>query len=301
MDAKTMKILITGANGFTGQYACQYFFNRGMDVTAVMRTPRIFYENIKIELCDLCNQDHTKRLIDKEKPDCILHLAGQNHVQKSWTTPATSFEANALATLYLLEAVRGVNRECKVVVTGSSLEYDPKKSAYPLHPYSLSKTIQALIAQSWSHLYDMNIIIVKPSNLIGPGESEGVCSIFAQKIIDRERNKTKLNIRINNPQAQRDFLDVRDGVRAYHILLEQGVPGEVYNIASGNSRTLQNVIEVYEKLINNKIDYECTHLSEEEQVKIDLKKIQSLGWKPLITFESSLTDILNFYRKKLSV
>ncbi|MCZ0874845.1 NAD-dependent epimerase/dehydratase family protein [Peribacillus sp. AS_2] len=290
------KLLITGASGFTGQHACNHFVKAGFTVTAVSRKS---FENdqVQTELCDLTNKDHVGKLIKKVKPDYLLHLAGQNHVGQSWIDPVSSLEANAMSTLYLIEALRQENPACKVVIVGSALQFDPQKITTLTHPYSLSKTLQVLIAQSWGVLYNMNIVIAKPSNLIGPGISTGVCSIFAKKIVDMEENNAEKVLEVNNLQAIRDFVDVRDAVRAYEILLSQGKTGEIYDIASGDSHTLGEVITSFRDLTT--IDFGIkskVNDQEEGRVEISPVEIVKLGWKPVLSLKSSLEDILYFYR-----
>ncbi|MFS0596452.1 NAD-dependent epimerase/dehydratase family protein [Peribacillus frigoritolerans] len=300
MDGKVMsqmpKLLITGASGFTGQHACNHFVNAGFAVTAV--TKRNFVNGqVQAELCDLTNKESVGKLIKKVKPEYLLHLAGQSHVGQSWIDPVSSLEANAMSTLYLIEALRQENPACKVVIVGSALQFDPKNITTLTHPYSLSKTLQVLIAQSWGELYGMHIIIAKPTNLIGPGLSNGVCSIFAKKIVDMEENNAEKVLEVNNLQAKRDFVDVRDVVKSYEILLTQGKTGEIYDIASGKNHSLANIINHFKSFTNMEfITKTSNNLASEVHNEINLDKIKKLGWEPIITLEKSILDILNFYR-----
>ncbi|MCU6600037.1 NAD-dependent epimerase/dehydratase family protein [Peribacillus frigoritolerans] len=291
------KLLITGASGFTGQHACNHFVKAGYAVTAVTRK-NFVNGQVQTEICDLTNKENVSKLIKKVKPDYLLHLAGQNHVGTSWIDPVSSLEANAMSTLYLIEALRRENPACKVVTVGSALEFDPQNIATLTHPYSLSKTLQVLIAQSWGVLYNMNIVIAKPSNLIGPGISNGVCSIFAKKIVDMEENKAEKVLEVSSLQAKRDFVDVRDAVNAYEIILTKGKPGEIYDIASGNSHSLGEVITGFRALTT--IDFEIkSKVKEQEESRVEILPVEivKLGWKPVLSLESSLEDILYFYRK----
>ncbi|MFJ7309432.1 NAD-dependent epimerase/dehydratase family protein [Peribacillus frigoritolerans] len=292
------KLLITGASGFTGQHACNHFVNAGFDVTAVSRKS---FRNgqVQTELCDLTNKENVGKLIKKVKPDYLLHLAGQNHVGQSWIDPVSSLEVNAMSTLYLIEALRQENPACKMVIVGSALQFDPQNITTLTHPYSLSKTLQVLIAQSWGVLYNMNVVIAKPSNLIGPGISNGVCSIFAKKIVDMEENKAEKVLEVSNMHAKRDFVDVRDAVSAYEILLTQGKFGEIYDIASGNRRSLGDIINQFNSIANIefKVKINTKITAADEHTEINLSKIKKLGWQSIIPFDTSILDILNFYRK----
>ena len=293
------KLLITGASGFTGKHACHYFSKAGFEVIAVTRT-HSFNEQIQTEHCDLTNKEAVRRMIKKIKPQFLLHLAGQNHVGQSWVDPVSSLEANSLSTLYVIEGLRHENPTCKIIVVGSALQFDPKDISTLKHPYSLSKTLQVLIAQSWEGLYNLPIVIAKPSNLIGPGISNGVCSIFARKIVEMEVENAEKVLEVSNLHAQRDFIDVRDVVTAYETIFKKGSSGEVYDIASGKSRSLAEVIECFTLLTDAEFKIIPTSKNEkEEPTGIAPLDLNSLGWKPVIPFEISLLDILNFYRNKI--
>ncbi|TYR81748.1 NAD-dependent epimerase/dehydratase family protein [Priestia megaterium] len=290
------KILITGANGFTGQHACDHFSKLGFDVTAVTRSKNV-HAQVPIEHCELTDKEAVRTLIKKVKPQYLLHLAGQNHVGESWVNPLSSIEVNVMSTLYLLEALRQEQLPCKVVVVGSALQFAPQDLSTLTHPYSLSKTLQILIAQSWGMLYNINVVIAQPSNLIGPGLSNGVCSIFARKIVDMEEEKMEKVLEVNNLKVQRDFIDVRDVIIAYEKILKKGKSGEVYRICSGKSRSLEEVINELQSLttVDFKIKTEQSNHAE-QLVEIQPSKMMELGWKPVIQLKSSLNDILNFYR-----
>ncbi|TQR21665.1 NAD-dependent epimerase/dehydratase family protein [Psychrobacillus vulpis] len=295
------RLLITGANGFTGIHACHYFKKAGYEVIAVTRSPmsRIFDERIRLEQCDLSDKYQVKNLIQKTRPDRLLHLAGQNHVQESWTDPITSLEANAMSTALLIEAIRQEDIDCKIIIIGSALQFDLSKFSSLQHPYSLSKTIQVLIAQSWELLYGMDIVIVKSSNLIGPGVSNGVCSILAKKVAAMELHDTERVLTVNNLFAQRDFVDVRDAIRAYDKLFNVGKAGTIYDISSGKPRYLKEITDTLQAL--SFVDIEIQSL-ENKKEKIDVIKpslLLDVGWSPLIPFEKSIEEVLNYQRKNL--
>lgn len=291
------KLLITGASGFTGQHAIEYFLNAGFDVIGVSRKSNFLNDEIKIEACDLTNRDAVTKLVKKTQPQYLLHLAGQNHVGHSWIDPISSLEINSMSTAFLLEAIRQEKLDCKIIIVGSALQFDPTMPTTLTHPYSLSKTLQVVIAHSWAHLYDMHIVIAKPSNLIGPGFSNGVCSVIARKLVEIEENRADKVININNLNAKRDFIDVRDAVRAYEILLTKGKSNEIYDICSGKSRSLGEVIKNFKTLTEAEFEVISQTDKNEQHVEIIPRTLKDLGWEPTILFENSLQDILTFYRK----
>jgi GDP-4-dehydro-6-deoxy-D-mannose reductase len=300
MKRKT-RIMITGANGFTGLHACQYFKKAGYDVIAVSRElqTNILDERIHLEQCDLTDKHQVRNLIRKAIPDQILHLAGQNNVQDSWNEPITSLEANAMSTAYIIDSIRQENLPCKIVIVGSALQLDLSKSSLFQDPYSLSKTIQVLVAQSWESLYGMDIVIAKPSNLIGPGDSTGVCSILAKKVAEMELHGSERVLTVNNLFVQRDFIDVRDAIRAYEKLFDIGKSGVIYDITSGQPRFLKDITDALQNL--SMVDFNIQTLkNNHEKIEVTTpKKLLNAGWSPLISFEKSLEDILIYQRENL--
>ena len=294
------RILITGANGFTGQHACTYFVNNGYTVFAAVRNPTVnFRQSINVVQCDLSNPTAVNEAIQSIKPDFILHLAGQNSVPASWKKPIESIETNVLCTAYLLDAIRLFHPKCRIIVVGSMLQSKFSDPSSFLHPYSLSKTMQSLFAEVFSHLSKLDVIIAKPTNLIGPGHSTGICSVLANKLAKLERGEGSKIIEIHNLLAARDFLDVRDAVKAYEILLLKGTTRKVYEITTGNVISVQDVMTTYERLMDVPFEIKSEVIQHEPVDIIQPTELNSLGWKPCIPFHQSLYDILQFYRMSI--
>lgn len=298
MSKNSKKILITGASGFTGYHACQHFLKAGYEVTAIVRNHSIDLP-IQSEKCDLSNYESVLNLIKKVQPEFILHLAGQNHVGKSWEDPLGTINDNFITTLHLVEAMRTEAPLCNAVIVGSALEFTPSNPNSLPHPYSFSKTIQILVAKAWAVLFNLNVKIAKPTNLIGPGVSNGVCSVFSRKIVEMENGKTDKALEVNSLNTSRDFVDVRDAVKAYELILTMGESNEVYNVNTGNLYTLEDIVLILKNL--TPIQFECKEtgyqLSKKDSgLMASNEKLKKLGWKPTIPIETSLQDILNFHR-----
>jgi len=292
---KNASLLITGANGFTGRHACQYFLEQGFHVIPMFQN-RPHRENIGNSItCDLTNKSEVMKVIKQIKPDYVLHLAGRNSVIESWTAALEYMEINVIGTLYLLEAIKQEAPHCRTLVIGSALQADSMKNIKFSNPYSFSKTMQVIVAEAWGGLMDSNIIIAKPSNLIGPGVSNGICSILAKKMIDIESGKSEAIIEVNNLKDSRDFLDVRDVVKAYHVLLRDGINGKEYNIGSGVKRSLLDVLEQYKGLTQlNFTIKETDNFESDSNKSVVLEDIKKLGWVPKIQFHQSLKDVFEY-------
>jgi GDP-4-dehydro-6-deoxy-D-mannose reductase len=253
----------------------------------------------QIEECDLTRSVDVKRVITKIKPDFVLHLAGKNNVLHSWQDPAGYINSNVMGTVYLLENLRIINPIARVVIAGSALEFNPDTNFYN-QPYGISKNFQTAVSGIWQQLFNLQVIIAKPSNLIGPGPSSGVCSLFAQRIAKMEEGKEKEALHIANLTEKRDFLDVRDAVEAYRVLLKKGKPGEIYELGTGTFRSLDEVAKVFKTLSNVNFDVvsqippEGNHTNSIPYQYTSLNKIYELGLKPKYSFQDSLSDILNY-------
>jgi GDP-4-dehydro-6-deoxy-D-mannose reductase len=299
MDEKPMKrgtILITGAGGFTGKHACEHFSRNGCEVIAVVRTKPEAAPFGTITVCDLTDPEQINNLIDYARPDYVLHLSGRNSVPESWHNPVAYLEANTLATLYLLNALRQIP-ECRIVVAGSMLNFPVSEDPRPPHPYSLSKTMQVFLTKSWLYLFDQQILIAQPSNLIGPGFSNGVCGLLARKIASLEKGMDATPFKLSSLLERRDYVDVRDAVAAYGRVLIQGTPGKVYPIGIGVTRSLEEMVNVYRSLTGSFLPVEVGQsVIPKPPPAVDMEPMQSLGWTPDIAFEQSLCDTLQFYR-----
>lgn len=306
MDGFVMNplILITGAGGFTGRHACAHFRRSGMRVAALLRSKQTAPPGADQRyICDLLDLKRLREIVLELQPDYILHLAGVNDVARSWEDPLSCLESNIRGTLHLLTAVLELApMKPKILVTGSSLSFSPGEDPpRPNHPYALSKTVQALISRSWSHLYELPVIVAEPSNLIGPGASAGICGLLADYIARWEQGLCDVPFRFSSLTEKRNFLDVRDAVAAYEKLLLHGTPGGLYPIGSPETRSLGEVLHSFRRAAGRDfpyIDLQSPPRDDDPQ-PLDLKPLVDLGWGPRIPFDRSIRDILNDARSRL--
>lgn len=316
---KGRRLLITGAAGFTGRNAVAYFRAGGAEVTAVVRHPAaasaVFPDGVSQYVCDLNDRKAVHVMIEQVRPDEVLHLAGKNSVTESWQDPLIYMETNVMATLYLLEALRA-RPASRILVAGSRLKYRPGADAGPPHPYSLSKTLEELVSLAWGTLFKQPVLLAEPCNLIGPGPSTGFCSLLARHIVHSESaagNHEELPpFKLTSRLVLRDFLDVRDAVRAYDYILQLGDIGKVYRIDSGVQRELG---EIAEKLLDHASVPVNMDWGPEPQeagsgpapaappvpsaatpLTLPEDNVTALGWRAEIGLEQSLADIVDYYR-----
>ncbi|MNB88481.1 GDP-6-deoxy-D-mannose reductase [compost metagenome] len=313
---KARRLLITGAAGFTGAHAVRYFHAAGAEVAAVVRRPAAaspWPEGVRQFTCDLSDRQAVAAMVAEAEPDEVLHLAGRNSVPESWRDPLLYMETNVMATLYLLEALR-TRPAGRILVAGSRLKYRPGAASGPPHPYSLSKTLEELVSLAWGTLFKQPVLMAEPCNLIGPGPSTGFCSLLAQHIVRSEAaadggTEAPPVFRLSSRHALRDFLDVRDAVRAYDYILQHGTEGNIYRIDSGTQRTLGDISGKLLVHARAPVPMDWGPEAPEEEQAIPgghaggadtgsgpEVNAAALGWKPELSLEQSLQEIVDYCR-----
>lgn len=307
-----MKALITGVNGFVGNYLSKYLIDKGYSVYGTVIEDDITMDNVNIKKMNLLNKDEVSETIKSINPDCIFHLAGQSAVGLSWNEPTLTMNVNINGTINLLDAVRENNINTKVLIIGSSDQYgvikpedcpiSEEKQLNPTSPYAISKMAQEQIAKLYVNSYKMKLIMVRAFNHIGPMQSKNfVVSDFASKIAEIEKGAEPI-IRVGNLEAYRDFTDVRDIVHGYVMLMENGEIGQVYNIGSGNAYKINDILDILLSLSNTKIkveiDPERLRPSDVPIIQCDNSKIKShVNWETKYNIKNTLKDTLDYWRK----
>lgn len=316
-----MKILVTGIGGFTGSHLTDLLVEKGINVYGVEReeadVSRIGHllERADLRKGDVCDRIFLEQVVREVKPDRIFHLAGLISGPGSWKEPEEFFRINFGGTLSLFEVVKKIGINPLILIPGSSGEYGvveeerlPIKEDYPLrpiNPYGLSKACQDLLGYQYFVGAGLNVIRTRAFNITGPGESESlVCSSFAKQIVEIEKGERDPSIKVGNLTPKRDFLDIRDLVKAYWLALEKGKPGEVYNICSGRAYSIQEILNML--LGMSKIEIKV--IQEKERIRpVDIQtqignntKFRKLtGWEAEIKIEQSLGDLLDCWRRRM--
>jgi GDP-4-dehydro-6-deoxy-D-mannose reductase len=313
-----MKYLITGHSGFVGKYLIDYILH--MEADAEIVGVDIFpstqkYKNLREFVIDLLETKKLNSILSSFKPDYIIHLASFSSVAYSWEYPIESFRNNTNIFLNLLEAIHKYSPETKLLSIGSSEEYGavsmkdiPLQETLkprPLSPYAVARVAQENMSRVYSKGFGLNIVCTRSFNHIGCGqEDKFVVSSLGKRFAEFKAGKCS-EISIGNTSIIRDFLDVRDVVRAYYMLLKSDADGsEVFNICSGRKTSIQDIIDMFKKITNTDpsftVDQSLLRPVENSIVVGSNQKINELsGWKPEIKLEESLKDIISWWQKKV--
>jgi len=315
------RALITGITGFVGPHLAEYLLKQGYEVYGTVRwrsNPETLAEirdRIKIVSSDLKDAHNVNTCLQKVEPDEIYHLAAQSFVPTSFEAPNETLINNIATTANILEAMRLLSNKPKMQMAGSSEEYGlvypdevPIRETNPLRPlspYGVSKVACDKLTLQYHHSYGLKTVVTRAFNHEGPKRGEVfVTSNFAKQIAEIEAGRKKPVIYVGNLEAQRDYSDVRDIVKAYHLSLQKCDPGEVYNICSERSWKIKDVLAYLLSLSKVKVDIEKdpTRMrpSDVEVLKGDCTKFrEKTGWKPEIAFEKTLEDTLKYWREKI--
>jgi GDP-4-dehydro-6-deoxy-D-mannose reductase len=242
-------------------------------------------------------------------PDYILHLAAYSSVAYSWKNPSESFLNNSNIFLNLIGEIQKSNPKCRILSVGSSEEYGTvdenhlpikeNQDLNPTSPYAVARVAQEMLAKIFVETYHLNIVLTRSFNHIGPGQDDRfvVSSFIKQIIAIKKSGNTTGTIETGDTSVIRDFVDVRDVVRAYYLLLLNGKSGEAYNICSGNGIVLKDLASLIGKQVGVSVSTEINESfvrPRDNRIVIgSYEKIKNeLGWSPEIKLNDTIQDIL---------
>ncbi len=319
-----MKILVTGISGFVARHFLDYLSSTGdqHSVAGVYfhNKPSFGesdFENVSCTFhqVDLKNREQVSRLLSSFQPQFILHLAAKSSVAYSWLFPADAITENNTMFLNIIEEMRVLKLKCRLLSVGSSEEYGnveeaalplrESQPANPVNPYGASRVFQQMLIDIYCKNYGLDIIHTRSFNHLGPYQTKDfVVSSFTRQVasqLAKETNPIVLNV--GNVDVVRDFTDVRDVVEAYYKLLLQGQSGQIYNVCSGKSYAIKDVIKMIESIIGRKIEWavakDNVRPAENKKIIGSYQKLaKATGWAPKISMEQSLSDLIHYWSQK---
>jgi GDP-4-dehydro-6-deoxy-D-mannose reductase len=296
-----VRAIVTGANGFVGRHLCDHLRSCGDDVVAVDRD------------CNVTVEGRVERALREYEPEAIYHLAAMTHVGESWNNRIEFVRVNVFGTRNVLEAAHKVVPASPVLVVSSAEVYGivnedelPLRETHPTvpaNPYAQSKLQAELVAIGVASEISQRVVIVRPFNHVGPGQSTAfVLPGLISRLLDaRERGLHEISV--GDLSTRRDFSDVRDVVRAYRFLMEQGRSGEIYNVASGHDVALLDLAnDLVERIAPDVKLVPDVALIRPVEVPVMRGSYQKLheatGWEPQIALATSLEDVIEDLRAR---
>jgi GDP-4-dehydro-6-deoxy-D-mannose reductase len=317
-----VRVLITGITGFVGSHLAEWALAQNADVIGALRwrsnTEHIEHllDRLTLIQSDLRELSSVRDLVERARPDYIVHLAAQSFVAASWQTPAETLLTNAISQMNLFEAIRQLGNRARFLVIGSSEEYglvEPHELPIretnplrPLSPYAVSKVTQDLMGFQYFKSYGLDIVRARAFNHSGPRRGDAFAtSNFAKQIAEIEAGLREPVVSAGDLKPTRDFSDVRDVVRGYWALLERGAAGEVYNLCSGTDWSIERMLQfliAQSTVLGIQVRTDPARLrpSDVPVLRGCADKIEAaVGWRTRIPLERTLGDLLDYWRQRI--
>jgi len=313
-------LIITGTAGFVAGYFIEYLKANNLEYNIlgldILDEFDYDYKNFKYKKINLRDKELIKEVIENFNPDYILHLASISSVSQSWKQPVESFVNNTNIFLNIIESMRELDSQARILSVGSSEEYGnyppekmPLKEDYqlkPCNPYAVARVSQEMLSKLFADNFNVNIIMTRSFNHIGPKQRDVfVIPSFVKQLVEIKKNPHKNSIEVGNIEIIRDFLDVRDVVDAYYKILTTGKIGEVYNVCSGKGVKLKEIIEIVSDELNIKpeIKIDKSKIRPTDNIVIigDNTKLKTeLGWSEKYELKTTLKELIKHFNGELN-
>jgi GDP-4-dehydro-6-deoxy-D-mannose reductase len=308
-----MRTLVTGVTGFAGGYLAEALLARGeTELYGLSRGGGAPREGVRLLRCDLTDGAAVERVLRDVRPQRIYHLAGYPHVGQSFQESDAAWAGNLTATRALYEAVARWGERPRILFIGSGLVYGPGAAPdeaqdergllRPSSPYAASKAAADLVSYQFTCNPGLDIVRGRPYNHVGPRQSpQFAIPHFAKQLVAVERGLSPPVLQTGNLSPRRDLTDVRDMVDAYLLLMDKGRAGEAYNIGSGQTVSMQFVVDRLLALSGLSVEVrqraELVRATDQAVARADPAKVRrETGWSPRHSLDQTLADTLEYWR-----
>jgi GDP-4-dehydro-6-deoxy-D-mannose reductase len=300
-----------------GSHLCSVLAEAGHDVLASYYKPTVDpsdLTDLSLEEVDIRDWCSVYDSLTRFRPDAVFHLAAQSYPTASWQRPIETLETNVIGTANVLEVVRRLGANVRVVVAGSSAEYgavDAERAPIsestpllPLHPYGVSKVATDLLAYQYWASFGLDAVRVRIFNCTGPRKVGDALSDFVRRTVWLERHPEARVIRVGNLETQRTIVDVCDLNRGLILLLERGKSGEVYNLGGSTAYSMRVVLSrVLQRATRSdivlEVDPKLLRPTDEPIIWADCTKLKlATGWEPTISLDQTIDDMFAYWRQK---
>ena len=334
------KILITGANGFLGSHLIDLCVKKevliyGIDLPNSSYKNLVQYtngkeyfnkkhkyfgkkillnsslDNLKFLECNILDNSLIEKIINDISPNYIFHFGGQPNVLQSWKDPKGTIETNVIGTINIFESVKKSGIKSRVIFAGSATEFgsttdlnrplNESDPLLPLHPYGISKLASELLSRQYYINFGIDAINLRFFNLTGLRRTGDAASDFTRKIAQIELNLADPIIQVGNLESYRDIVNVLDAVQAIWLAATKGVPGETYQVCSGEKVQIRELLNIALSFSTKQIEIventpDKLRLSDEDVIVGDNSKIKSeLDWSPHFTIYETLKSMFQYW------
>jgi GDP-4-dehydro-6-deoxy-D-mannose reductase len=313
------KILITGCSGFLGSHLIdglenEYRIKGALKLSGI--TDIIEYSSPRLDVyhVDLRDRQKVFKAVEEIQPDLTFHLAAVANVGFSWKHQKLTYEVNFIGTSNLLEAVNEISPDSRVLLMSSAELYggcsvkpcnETAPIVTPKNPYSLSKVAMEMVGELYMKAFNLEVIRVRSFNFTGPRQSKQfMASDFSYQIAKIETGKQEPVIQVGNLAVIRDISDVRDIARYLTVIAEKGEDGNIYNLCSGKTYSVQDILDILISLSFKKIK---VIVDENKLRPVDVPKLwgdnslikQKFNLSPEYEIKQTLSDLLTYWRERV--
>jgi len=317
-----MRNLITGITGFAGGHLAAALVARGEEVSGLSRSgvwPEVWRQLVgaaDLRACDGADAAAVEAVLRAVQPERIYHLAGYAQTARSFDEPEAAWAGNLGTTRALYEALQRWGGRPRILFVGSGLVYgdaDAPGQSFdegcllrPTSPYAASKAAADLLSYQVTRAPRLDVVRARPFNHIGPAQSpEFAVASFCKQMAAVSLGHAPAVLNTGNLKPRRDFTDVRDVVRAYVLLMERGRAGEAYNVGTGRTLAMQEVVDRLIAIAGLTVEVrqreDLVRSGDAAAVRADAGKLRrETGWAPALSLDETLRDTLEFWKRQPS-
>ncbi len=310
-----MKIMITGGMGFIGSHLSEQLLIEKHNL--VILTKSFFKKHnitniskkIKIEKTDVTNFKKLSQSIQKNKPDVIIHLAGQTSHLQSFKEPLNDIDSNAKSTLFILEEIRKKKLKCRFILGSTfvvigrphKLPVDERTPCWPTMIYGVNRLTSEHYCKIYHEVYGIDTVIFRITNSFGPRE-QVVSTKNAVNFLIHQAFLGKTVTIFKKGKFFRDLIYISDVISGIKMIMKKGKSGELYWISSGRKIWFYKLGKLLEKLTDAKVKFvkesNYTKKVDVGNFVVDNSKLRALGWKPKIGLNQGIKETLEYFKSE---
>lgn len=307
-----MKILITGGLGFVGSHLAEELLDDGHDLILLTRSFKKqnnivqISKRVKVERIDITDFVKLGKSIEKNKPDIIIHLAGETSHSKSFENPLIDIESNAASTLFMLEKIRTLKIKCRFILGSTFIVIGrprklPVSEETPCEPttiYGTNRLASEHYCKIYHNVYGLDTIIFRITNSFGPREQHVPNKNAVNYLIYKAYKGEEITI-FNQGKFYRDLIYISDVVSAIKTIMKKGKSGNLYWISSGKKTWFHQLGRWLNQITGTKIKYvqppTYTKKVDVGNFVVDNSKLRSLGWEPIVSVQDGFRKTVDYF------
>ena len=310
-----MKIMITGGMGFIGSHLCEQLLIEKHDLVVLTKSflkkhnIANISKKIKIEKIDVTDFKRLGQSIQKNKPNVIIHLAGQTSHSQSFKQPLNDIDSNAKSTLFILEEIRKSKLKCRFILGSTfivigrpqKIPIDEKTPCWPTTVYGANRLASEHYCKIYHEVYGLDTVTFRITNSFGPKE-QVISTKNAVNFLIYEAFKGNIITIFKKGKFFRDLIYISDVISGIKTIMKKGKSGELYWISSGKKIWFYELAKLLEKLTNAKVKFvktpNYTKKVDVGNFVVNNSKLRSLGWKPKMNLDQGIKKTLEYFKSQ---